>query len=410
MRNDPLRVGYVVKRYPRYSETFIVNEILAHEADGLELEIFSLRPPNDQRFQDAISRVRAPVTYVASGGSKVSDFWSAFGSAADVLPDFWQKLELGRGEDARDVAQAISLACKVHRRGIGHLHAHFATVSTTVTRLAAAFAGIPYTFTAHAKDIFHDSVRPDDLRRKLSDASAVITVSDFNLELLQKTYGPAAAKVERIYNGLPLDRFRYDDPRHRPPHIVGVGRLIEKKGFSCLIDACAVLAERRTRFSCSIIGAGDLEAELRHQILKLGLESRVELLGPQPLADVIARVQNAAVLAAPCVIGSDGNRDGMPTVLLEAMALGTPCVSTDVTGIPEIVRHEETGLLVAQEDPRALATAIERLLLDPDLRSQMAVRARRLIENDFDIRANAARLRQTFARAALNRDRVSKAS
>ncbi len=393
-----MRVAYVVKRYPRYSETFIVNEIIAHEAAGLEVEIFSLRPPSDERFQDAISRVRAPVTYISSGG-KAAELWSGLEAAADILPGFWGKLELARGEDARDVSQAVTLATEAHRRDISHLHAHFATVSTSVTRLAAAFADLPYSFTAHAKDIFHESVEPDDMRRKLAAAATVITVSDFNLEFLRENFGSVATRVERIYNGLPLERFPYTEPRARPPRIVGVGRLIEKKGFADLIEACALLTDRGRRFSCCIIGAGELEADLRRQIHKHGLESLVELAGPQPLRDVVAQVAGASVLAAPCVVGSDGNRDGMPTVLLEGMALGTPCISTDVTGIPELLRHEETGLIVPQHAPRALAAEIERLLESAALRCQLAARARRLIEDEFDIVRNSARLRDTFAKA-----------
>ncbi len=400
-----MRIAYVVKRYPRYSETFIVNEILAHEAEGFEVEIFSLRPPNDQRFQESISRVKAPLTYLPGGSSKASDFWSALETASKIVPDLWSKLEFANGEDARDVSQAALLASEVLRRRIDHLHAHFATVSTSVTRLAARFAGISYTFTAHAKDIFHESIRADDLRRRMADAASVITVSDFNTEFLRENHGPAASRVERIYNGLPLDRFRFESPRNRPPSVVAVGRLIEKKGFSDLIDACALLSPR-PGFSCCIIGAGELEDDLRRQIQKLGLERSIELAGPQPLPDVIAHVQSASVLAAPRVVGADGNRDGMPTVLLEAMALGTPCVSTDVTGIPEIVRDEVTGLLVPQNDPPALARALDRLLTSPDLRVGLASRARRLVEQDFDIGSNAARLRQIFA-ASAGRDAAS---
>ena len=237
-----MRIGYVLKRYPRYSETFIVNEILAHEAAGFEVEIFSLRPPNDPRFQEAISRVQAPVTYIPSGGSKVADFWLGLQQAAKLLPGFWRKLEWAGDTPSRDLLQAVHLACEARNRGVNHLHAHFATVATTVARLAGEFADLPYTFTAHAKDIFHDDVSPEDLGRKLADAAAVITVSDFNLEFLRETYGAASARVRRIYNGLTLDRFPFEDPQSRPPHIVAVGRLIEKKGFSVLIDACAELA------------------------------------------------------------------------------------------------------------------------------------------------------------------------
>ena len=197
-----MKVGYVVKRYPRYSETFIVNEILAHEAAGMEIEIFSVLPPVDSHFQDVISRVRAPVTYLPSKGLKVAEFWSALEQACETLPDGWLSLEAVRGEDVCYVYQAAVLAREARLRAISHLHAHFATAATTVARLAARFAGLPYTFTAHAKDIFHESVRPADLRRKLADAAVAVTVSDYNLAYLRESYGPATEHMRRIYNGL----------------------------------------------------------------------------------------------------------------------------------------------------------------------------------------------------------------
>jgi colanic acid/amylovoran biosynthesis glycosyltransferase len=397
---DPLRVGYVVKMYPRYSETFIVTELLAHEEAGLPVEIFSLRPTDDTHFQDAIARVRAPVHYLPAEGLKAAGLWTAIEEASRVLPGLWGALEAARGEEARYVYQAVRLAHEAHRRGIRHLHAHFASSATTVARLAARFAGLPYTVTAHAKDIFHESVEPDDLRRKLGDAATVVTVSDYNLAYLRETYGPAAARVQRIYNGLDLERFPYASPADRPPQIVGVGRLVEKKGFADLIDACAHLTRRGRDFGCQIIGTGELADDLRARIERLGVQDRVQLTGPRPQSELRQHLHGAAVFAAPCIHAADGNRDGLPTVLLEAMALGVPCVSTDVTGIPEVVRDNETGLQVPQRDPAGLARAIERLLDDADLRVRLATQARRLIESEFDIRRNTVGLRAIFQAAA----------
>jgi glycosyltransferase involved in cell wall biosynthesis len=408
---DTMRIGYVVKRYPRYSETFIVNEILAHEAVGLEIEIFALRPPNDRYFQDIIAQVRSPVNYLylpteswmpealAAEALKGTIFWATLQEASLVLPNFWTALEVARGEEVRDVYQSIILAQEVRRKGICHLHAHFGTQATTVTRLAAHFAGVPYTFTAHAKDIFHESVQPEDLRRKLADAAAVVTVSDYNLQYLRQHYDVAAERVQRIYNGLDLSRFPYTEPDNRQMVIVSVGRLIEKKGFADLIAACGILARRGCSFSCQLIGTGPLEAELRQQIEELGLQDKVQLLGARPQREVIEYMQNAAVFAAPYVVGSDGNTDGLPTVLLEAMALGTPCVSTNVTGVPEVLRDRQTGLMVPQHDATALAQAIERLLTDTDLRVKLATQARHLIKTEFDIHHNTASLRTLFRAA-----------
>ena len=397
MSSSRARIGYVVKRYPRYSETFIVNEILAHESAGLDVEIFSLRPPNDTHFQDTLARVRAPVHYLRSEGLKALDFWGALQQAGSVLPEVWARLAAARSELALDVCQGLSLAREIRVRGISHVHAHFAGLPTAVARLAARFADVPFTFTAHAKDIFHDSVSTDDLKRKLIDAAAAVTVSDFNLAHLREVCGPAAARTVRIYNGIDLDRFQFAPPESGPavPRILSVGRLVEKKGFAVLVDACAILA-RSHNFTCEIVGTGELEAQLYSRIQQHGLTSHVRLVGPRPQAEIIDLVRNATVFAAPCVVGNDGNRDGLPTTLLEAMALGTPCVATDVTAIPEVIRDGTTGLLVRQHDVPGLANAIMRLLDDGDLRCALAREARRLIEQDFDIRTNTVRLRAVF--------------
>ncbi|WP_198806089.1 glycosyltransferase family 4 protein [Leptolyngbya sp. BL0902] len=391
-----MSIAYVLKRYPRYSETFVVSEILAHEATGLEIKIFALRPPMDTHFQDIISRVKAPVRYLPSGAGRRTNFWQALQAAADMLPQFWSRLAMAAGEPVQEVYQAALLACEAVAQGITHFHAHFGTSATTVARLASHFTDIPYTFTAHAKDIFHETVQPDDLRRKLNDAAAVVTVSDYNMQYLRQQYGESAASVQRIYNGLDLEQFAYAEPRQRPPQILAVGRLVEKKGFGDLIKACGLLVQRQVEFRCNLVGTGELAAELQAQIEAANLQPWVSLVGPQPQREIKRWVQEAAVFAAPCVVGSDGNRDGLPTVLLEAMALGTPCVSTDVTGIPEVLQHEVTGLQVPQRDPVALALALERLLRDAHLRVSLATQARQQIEANFDIHTNAAQLRRVF--------------
>ncbi|MDB9540830.1 glycosyltransferase family 4 protein [Anabaenopsis tanganyikae CS-531] len=403
-------VGYILKRYPRYSETFVVNEILAHETAGLKIEIFALRPPNDTHFQNIISQVRAPVTYIKKpipgrvspslnslAPTGASYFWAELQEASQVIPDFWSKLAIAEGEQASTVYQAAWLAREAKIKAITHLHAHFGTVATSVARLASHFTGIPYTFTAHAKDIFHESVNFADMERKLQDASTVVTVSDYNLKYLQTTYPTVTQKVRRIYNGLNLQQLKYSAPADRPPVIISVGRLVEKKGLSILIDACAILQQRNCEFQCQIVGTGSLEPVLKQQIEDLELQSSVEIVGPRPQNDVFKLVQQAAVFAAPYVIGKDGNRDGLPTVLLEAMALGTPCVSTDVTGIPEVVRHGETGLIVPQNNPEKLAISLQELLTDSALRVRLSSQARNLIASEFDIERNTQVLRKLFA-------------
>jgi len=388
-----VRVGYVVKVYPRFSETFIVNEILAHEAAGLDIRIYSLRPPGDPRYHDSLARVRAPVHYVPSSGLRADDLWSELTGGAAELPDLWRALEHAAGADGRDAFQAVALARQAQADGVTHLHAHFATSAATVARMAARLMHVPYSLTAHAKDIFHTSVDLDDLRRKLRDAVATLTVSDFNVDHLRGLAPAAADRVHCVRNGLDLSSFPYEAPDGRSPVVAAVGRLVEKKGFGELVDACAVLAQRGCRFRCEIAGSGELEDELRARIERLGVSDRVRLLGPRTQDEIRALMRRAAVVAAPCVVAADGNRDGLPTVLLEAMALGTPCVSTPVTGIPELVRDGETGLIAPERDPEALATAIERLLEDVPLRVRLAENARDLVARDYDASRNTAAMR-----------------
>ena len=399
----PLRIGYVVKRYPRFSETFIVEEILAHERAGLPLHIFAVRRVNETHFQSTLSHVRSAVTYIPDSTPKAETLWATIGDGHARLPDFPHTLAGVRDEEAGDVYQAILLALQVLEHEIDHLHAHFATVATSVARLAAHFAGISYSFTAHAKDIFHADVQPEAFRAKLHDAAAVITVSDYNVEWLSERYGTAALGVRRVYNGVDLDAFPYSPSEARPRVILAVGRLVEKKGFGALIDACALLQSRGVLFRCTIIGDGPLRDDLASRIDGHALGDQVALIGPRPRVEVVEAIRGAAVFAAPCVIADDGDRDGLPTVLLEAMALGTPCVSTDVTGIPEIVRDGSTGLCVPQNDPAALAAALERLLDDGALRVRLSQAARHMMERDFDVAGNAAALRAMFAQSIESR-------
>jgi colanic acid/amylovoran biosynthesis glycosyltransferase len=397
------RIAYVLKRYPRYSETFIVNEILAHEAAGREVDIFALRSVEETHFQDMLGQVRAPVTRIPDQLKNAAAMWSLLETARDGLPDAWPALGSLDAADGRDVAQALALALEARARGVGHLHAHFGTVATTVARLAAAFAGIGYSFTAHAKDIYCDYDETQALDLKLRDAAAVVTVSDFNVAHLRDTYGRDAARVVRIYNGIDLARFGWSGPS-AGSEILAIGRLVEKKGFHILIEAVRLLRAAGRPVRCRIVGAGEEGANLAAQIAASDLGDAVTLAGPLPQTAVIEAMREAGVLACPCVIGRDGNRDGLPTVLLEAMALGTPCVATDVTGIPELVRDGETGLCVPEGDPEALAAALARMLDDRDLRRRVAEAGRALVEKEFDQQRNAARLRAVFDRTIAERN------
>lgn len=397
------RVGYVLKMYPRFSETFILTEILAMEALGADVEIFSLRTPVDGHFHEALAQVRAPVTYLQRQ-LKPTDLWDTLRLGDAQLPGSLESaLPHLLAVDPEDAAQAVELASLVVAHGVDHLHAHFASVAATVARLAARMAGVTYSFTAHAKDVFHDEVNPAELGQKLADAAAAVTISDYNLAFLRSTYGARADRVVRIYNGLDLEALLPSVPLRRPPRVVGVGRLVEKKGFDRLIDALALMVRDGRTVRLDLVGAGPEEEALRARTAALGLTGVVTFHGPLPQGRALGLIKRAAALAAPCVVGADGNRDGLPTVVLEGLALGTPVVATPVTGIPEAVVDGRTGLLVPEGDVAALAAALGALIDQPGLRCRLAEAGRRHVEANFDTRKNAALLWQLIREAARER-------
>jgi len=239
------------------------------------------------------------------------------------------------------------------------------------------------------------------LKRFGRDAAGIVTVSDFNVAHLKSVLGPDACPIHRIYNGLDLRAFPFVDDGREPGCIVAVGRLVEKKGFEDLLCACAIMKRAGRVFRCELLGDGALREKLEAMVVELGIGDCVAMLGPRPREEVVERVTRATVMAAPCVVGADGNRDGLPTVLLEAMALGTPCISTPVTGIPEVVRNEQTGLLVPEHAPEKLAIALGRMLDDQAFARQCAGNARGLMEASFDLHHNTAQIREVFEAAAL---------
>jgi glycosyltransferase involved in cell wall biosynthesis len=394
--NEP-RVGYILKQYPRLSETFILNEILAHEAAGLHVHIFSLHLPNETFAHDEVARVRARVDYLPNIPITLREIGKVLIEVSDMLDPEDCAAAIRDSKSLQLLWQASRIAAIAQSADLTHLHAHFATDPAWVARIASILAGLPYSFTAHAKDIFHESVDSTRLRKLARDASGIVTVSDFNVSYLQDILGADACPIHRIYNGLDLADFPYCRAEREPGLVVAVGRLVEKKGFDVLVRACEAMRASGHEFRCVIIGEGNQTGAIRALIESAQLGDRVSMLGALPRSEVKGWVSRASVFAAPCVVGADGNRDGLPTVLLEAMALGTPCISTPVTGIPEIVREGETGLLVPERDPVALAAALWRLLEDRGLARSCAEAARRQIEESFDLHANTKIQRELFA-------------
>ena len=412
-----LKVGYVLKRFPRLTETFILNEILELERQGVDVEVFSLlRPPKEARHA-LLGSLRARVTYVPC--TRMLDAWHVHlgqggnGTEDHRILDLVEQdgppfPELFAGRTADRVGQlclrAMTVAALATQRGVDHLHAHFGSDPTGVALLAGRLSGLPFSFTAHARDIYHTYVgRAEDLalrRRKIAEAAFVVTVSDYNKRhLADLSYPSPAAKIHRLYNGIDLDRIRPPAAARDADRFVAVGRLVEKKGYADLIEACRMLRDRGIAFRCEIVGDGPLRGALEQQIADAGL-TQVRLLGAMPQESVLDIMAKATALVLPCVVTSTGDRDGLPTVLSEALAAGLPAISTRVSGVPEVIDHEHTGLLVAPQDPPALAEAMHNLLAAPQRRLNMGAAGRAKAEREFDLRRNIATLHALFRDSA----------
>ena len=262
--------------------------------------------------------------------------------------------------------------------------------------LASSLSGIPFSFTAHAVDLYKDNVSRDDLARKAAAARFVVTVSRYNLEFLESLAPGVRDKLVLARCGIDLDRFA---PRPLPPQpsrMLCVARLIAKKGVGTLIEACRLLRDRGVALECEIVGEGPLRRKLEAQVREAGLGDLVRLTGPATQLAVRERYAAAHLFVLPCIIAPDGDRDGLPIAILEALACGLPVISTPVAGIPEVLRDGANALLVPPGDPPALADAVARLLSDPPLYHRLAANARASVEPRFDRRHAIAALRTRF--------------
>ena len=409
-------VGLLVKTYPKISETFILEEILGLERHGLQLHVFSLRRPSDAISHTATTAVRAPVTYLTPGG--VLDVTLMIAAhVALIVKSPWRYLKallflLRREEPKRTRAlwRAGYLANQLSKAGIAHLHAHFASDPAGVAELVSKLARISYSISAHAKDIYLSP--PGSLRRKIKGARFTVTCTEYNRKQLADIAGPEATVV-RMYHGIDLSRFRAaraSETEAQRPLVLGVGRLREKKGFAVLIEACRILRGAGTAMQCQIVGYGDEHHRLKSLISRHALEDTVQLVGKMTHDELLELYRQTAVFALPCQVASDGDRDGMPNVLLEALEMEIPVISTSVSGIPEVIRDGVNGLMIAPHDAQALADAIRRLLDSPALRKRLGAAGRRTVATQFRNDANLETVRDLLLAASCNADRPSTAA
>jgi len=391
--------GLLVKTWPKLSETFILEEVLGLERAGVPLQIYALQPPTDAIAHDALNAVRAPVCYLPT----VTLRHLPTLAAAQLRSALRQPLRhVGglvraslRGQ-LKPFMRGTWLAEHMRRRQIAHVHTHFISAPADVAEHVAAL-GLGFSISAHAKDIY--TSRPEDLKRKLEAARFTVTCTEYNRRHLAGL--APEAPIERMYHGVDAGRFSPDlrTPTETPALILAVGRLKEKKGFDTLIDACQHLHAAGRRFRCEIVGYGDGESGLRQHIARAGLGAHIHLTGKLARTEVIDRYARASVFVQPSRIGHDGDRDGIPNVLLEAMAMGVPVISTPVSGIPEVVETERTGLLVPPDQPALLADAILRLLDNAPLATRLAAYGRQRVLERFDNDHNLALLRSSLETA-----------
>jgi glycosyltransferase involved in cell wall biosynthesis len=277
--------------------------------------------------------------------------------------------------------------------GIHHVHAHFAGMAARTAFWIHKFFPITFSFTAHANDIFAPHKFEIGLDKLVKTTRVVVTETDFARRFLQDRFPERADRIHRIYNGLNLAEFGRAHLSSTPPLIAGIGRLIAKKGFSDLIRACGLLAERGKSFRCEIIGEGPLANELREQVQQCDLQNCVTFSGVQPQSKIRQRLAAANVFVLASVADAEGGMDNLPTVIMEAMATGLPVVSTSVGGIPEMVVEHETGFLVEPGDPGALADAIETIINDYSLARAFGQSGYERAQRFFSIEKNVGELR-----------------
>jgi colanic acid/amylovoran biosynthesis glycosyltransferase len=389
-------VAYLFERFPSFGQTFCYREVAELERQGVRVHVFSIRRPADEPEQDWDNGIVERVHYLPEEKPLVAEVDRVLktGAVSGEVRDAVK--EWGRQPDFLRLYQAVYVGMRMQQEGLRHMHAHFAGMAARTAYWIERFFGLPFSFTAHANDVFAPRDFVVSLAKLFDSAAAVVTVSDFAVRQLQERFPGSAAKIQRVYNGVDLSQFRPADFSSSVPVIVSIGRLIEKKGFSDLIDVCGLLRARGRAFECRIIGEGPLEKRLRAQICAADLGTFVRLMGPQSQKEIATQLAGATIFALPCTREADGGMDNLPTVIMEAMAAGLPVISTPLAGVPEMVEPGVSGELVPERNPAALVTAIEALLDHPHRMRRLGARGREIAGTKFAIQESVRQLREVF--------------
>lgn len=383
----PTMLAYIFERFPKFSQTFCYREVAELYRQGVRPHIFSLRPADTGPEHEWAPEILSKVHQLPEGDvfARLADqAQRSLSSEARKILRQWR----GRRDSLR-LHQAAYIGVRLRELGVTRVHVHFAGMAARTAYWIAKFFGIPFSVTAHANDIFVPNDFEIGLAEVFGSARQIVTVSDFAANHLRRKFPEAAAKVHRVYNGIDLDEFagaRFE----KPPLILSVGRLINKKGLDVLIEACARM--RELEFRCEIIGEGPLAKELRAQIARAGMNGRISLEGAKTRREIAAKLNAATMFVLPCRIDEDGGMDNLPTVIMEAMAASLPVISTDVGGIGEMVCAGKTGYLVSPNNPQAVAEAAERLLRDEKLARELGAAGRESCAKLFSLEKNVRAL------------------
>ncbi len=401
-------VAFILKGYPRLSETFIAQEIRALEKRGLAIHIFSLRHPTEHDVHPIHHEIQAPVTYLPEylyqepvrvlrawrAGRKRPGYRAALTSwARDLCRD-------PTANRVRRFGQALVLANEI-APAVRHLHAHFLHTPASVARYTSLLTGLPWSCSAHAKDIW--TLRQQEKAVKLAECQWLVTCTAVNQQHL-RSLAVDPGRVELLYHGLDLARFapptderpaRDGRSAHDPVVILSVGRAVEKKGYADLLRALAALPEER-HWRFIHVGGGPLLERLKRLARTLGITERLSWQGPQPQQAVLQQYRAADVFVLACRVTDDGDRDGLPNVLMEAQSQRLACLSTRVSGVPELITDEVTGLLVPQGNVVAFAAALDRLISDPPLRGQLGDAGFQRVRQSFSFDTTIDQLASKF--------------
>ncbi len=405
------RLVYVLGKFPSVSETFVLREMQALEERALRLYVLSLEPGDETVHADARELAQRTVyrpaplsarSLLAQGFALLLRPLGYLGAALFALRGVVRSPSTA-SELISSLLAAGFFVCALRGTRPRHIHAHFASMPATVGLMLAQMLDLSFSFSAHARDIFTDESIL--LGRKLREAEFVTVCTRYGLDYLRQQYPVAAGgRLNLVYHGVDIvELMPMPSQPADPPIILSVGRLVEKKGFPILLRAAALLRSTGADFELHIVGDGPEGEDLRRLAAGLGLGDCTRFHGVMAHEDLIPLFQQAALFVLASIIASDGDRDGLPNVLIEALALGVPAVGTRVSALPEILEHGQTGLLARPGDPEDLAHQMERLLYDDELRARVIERGRRLVLTKFDIQQNVQVLAELFERVTVRR-------